>query len=46
MVDQHDSPEDQVASQESDEVDGCSCDFTDQDPSLDEDLPAAVGGIG
>ena len=46
MINQNDPPEDQVASEESDEVDGCSCNVTDQDPSLDVDMPAAVGGIG
>jgi len=46
MNNQHDPPSGQLAAQDDDEVDGCSCNFTDQDCTPDEDLPAADGGIG
>jgi hypothetical protein len=28
-----------------DEIDGCGCEFTEEDATLDEDLPTAEGGI-
>lgn len=28
-----------------DEIDGCTCAFTDEDATLDEELPATEGGI-
>lgn len=28
-----------------DEVDGCACDFSDDETTPDEDLPAADGGV-
>ena len=28
-----------------DEIDGCSIDFLDSDPTVDEELPASAGGV-
>ncbi|WP_275668766.1 hypothetical protein [Halomonas urmiana] len=31
--------------QNDDEIDGCACEFTAEDATPDEDLPAADGGV-
>lgn len=46
LMHQHSPEEVELGTAEDDEVDGCSCEFLDKDATQDEDLPAAVGGIG
>lgn len=37
--------EDYIAGPNDDDIDGCACDFADEDATLDEELPVANGGV-